>query len=335
MKKEKSIFAYDDEVNKILDLAYAFQKSRVLLTAHELNIFSILGDTSKSAKAISEEIPANKDAVERLLNALVSMDIIDKEGTRYSNTRTSYSLLVRDNPNYMSCLDHINNLSKSWTHLTEAVQEGKPAGRDNNGPRTDKELNQFIAAMHWRATKLAPEIVKNLDLKNIETAIDIGCGSGAIGMEMLKVNPNIDLTLFDFPEVIDITKKHIERKSLTGMVKTLEGDLLDDNIGSGYDLVIISQVLHSYSIWDSLAIMHKVFSAMNYGGTLVVHEFLLDEKRTSPEYNTLFSLNMLLNSGGGNVLTENDLWMLYKESLFSNFRKIDTSFGTALVFGRK
>jgi ubiquinone/menaquinone biosynthesis C-methylase UbiE/predicted transcriptional regulator len=335
MKKETSIFKYDNEINNILEIAYGFQKSRVLLTAHELNIFSILGDISKSAKEVSEEIPANKDAVERLLNALVGMGIIDKERNRYSNTRTGYSLLIRDNPNYMACLDHISNLSKSWSDLTEAVREGKPAGIDGSTIRSEEDLNKFISAMNWRAAKIAPELVKMLNLRNVETVIDIGCGSGALGMEMLKVNPNIELTLFDYPEVMKIANKHVERKSLTGIVKSLEGDLLNDNIGSGYDLVLMSQVLHAYSIWDNLTILNKVFSAMNHGGTLVVHEYILDENRITPEYNALFSLNMLIHTSGGNVMTENDLWMLFKETLFSDFKRVDTNFGTSLLFGKR
>ena len=189
--------------------------------------------------------------------------------------------------------------------------------------------------MNWRASKIAPELVKMIDLQNIETVIDIGCGSGALGMEMLKVNQNIELTLFDYPEVIKITKNHINRKSLSGIVKTLEGDLLNDNIGSGYDLVLLSQVLHAYSIWDNLTILNKVFSAMNHGGTLVVHEYILDEKRTSPDYNALFSLNLLLNTSNGNIMTENDLWMLLTETLFSDFKRVDTEFGTSLIFGKR
>jgi hypothetical protein len=74
---------------------------------------------------------------------------------------------------------------------------------------------------------------------------------------------------------------------------------------------------------------------MNHGGTLVVHEYILDENRITPEYNALFSLNMLIHTSGGNVMTENDLWMLFKETLFSDFKRVDTNFGTSLLFGKR
>ena len=335
MKKEKSIFNYDEGINQILDIAYGFQKSRILLTAMDLGIFDSIADNSKTASEIASDVSANPKSLERLLNALTAIDLLEKKGDKFSNSKASYALLVKGNPNYMSNLSYVDYVWDRWNSLTETVKTGSSSDTINIDKRSEDQIKDFASAIHWRASIQAPDIIRMLSLKNVQSALDLGCGSGVVGMEMLKVNPNIELTLFDSPEVIKIAKSHIDRKNLNGYVKTLEGDLLHDSIGKGYDLVLVSHLLRSYSFNDCLVIIRKVFDAMNMGGTIVIHEVLVNDNKYQPEYAAIQSLQLLVNTLGGDVLSETDVWLMFKESMFSKFRKVDTEFGTSLIFGVK
>lgn len=63
----------------------AFQDSRAILTAIELDVFSAVG-TGANAPAVASRVKADPRATEMLLNALVALKLLDKRGTEFSNT---------------------------------------------------------------------------------------------------------------------------------------------------------------------------------------------------------------------------------------------------------
>ena len=53
-------------------------------------------------------------------------------------------------------------------------------------------------------------------------------------------------------------------------------------LGSGYDLVLLSQILHSHSPEESIELLGKVRTVLNPKGKAVIHEFALAENRAAP-----------------------------------------------------
>jgi hypothetical protein len=85
------------------------------------------------------------------------------------------------------------------------------------------------------------------------------------------------------------------------------GDFHFDDIGSGYDLVLLSQVLHSHNPIENLALMGKVFDALAPRGTIAIHEFALANDLASPVPGALFSVNMLVNTPEGRSYTPREM----------------------------
>lgn len=335
MKKDKTIFKYDELINQVLDQSIAFTKSRVLLTAYELDIFTILGDSSKTADDVAQIVNGDRNGIIRLMNALVALELLEKIGNKYRNNKAAYSLLVKGNPNYMANLKYMTYVWKNWDNLTESVMTGTATASKYVTEFEHQELIDYIAAENWRANLQAPEVIKLSKLQDVERVLDLGCASGAFGMEVLKQKPGINLTLFDYPNVIEITNEYIEKKGLSDKIQTIGGDMFDDDFGRGYDTVILSNVIRSYSLMDSMIILRKVFDSLVKDGKVIIHEFLLEETRDKPEFSALLSLNMLVSSNRGDILTETDTWLILKESMFSNIRREETSFGSFVVIGQK
>jgi ubiquinone/menaquinone biosynthesis C-methylase UbiE len=335
MKREKKLFKYDELIDQVLEQSIAFTKSRVLLTAYDLEIFTVLGDTSKTADEVAQIVNADRNGISRLMNALVSLSLLEKQGERFVNTKPAFSLLVKGNPNYMANLKYMNYIWKQWNDLTEAVKTGKAVNAKSVSEFDSDELADYIAAEHWRASLQAPEIIKHCKLENVERVIDLGCGSGAIGMEILKNHPDTHLTLFDYPNVTELTKEYVEKKGYADKVKIISGDMFTDDYDGSYDVVIISNVLRSYPLIKNLKVMRKVFDSLVRDGRVLIHEFMLNESRDNPEFSTLLSLHMLVASEGGDALSETDAWLLLKESMFSNIEKTETAFGSYLMVGQK
>lgn len=83
-------------------MAMAFQKSRIVLTAYELDIFTMIGEKSHNAESIAEALNLNKNATERLLNALVALKLLDKYNGNYSNSNDSLMFLSKNSPAYLA-----------------------------------------------------------------------------------------------------------------------------------------------------------------------------------------------------------------------------------------
>jgi SAM-dependent methyltransferase len=335
MKAWKPFRRDDETINEILDMIYGFQRSRALLTACELDIFSVLGTSVRTSAEISAELDTNKDATERLMNSLCAMNLLEKNMNRYSNSKLALRFLVKSKPEYMSVMKYHSYLWDQWAQLTETVKNGAPSKVLSIDEMGHKEIDAFISAIHWRSQMLAQDVVKMMDLKNVNSILDLGGGLGDYAIEFVRYKPELDLTVYANENVMPLTIQYLKEEGFADKIKTMTGNYLTDPIGDQYDLIFVSFVLHHNSIWENIEITRKVYDSLKSGGQIVVQDYLVSDDRTRPEFNSLKALEMLVNSERGNVFTESDIWIMLKEAWFKGFRRIDTEFGTSMIFARK
>lgn len=334
MKKINPLVS-DDSVTTILQIASAFEQSKIFLTACELDIFTILGNDEKNATEIAIEAKTDEKATDKLLNALVSMNLLCKSGLKFSNTKGTRRFLVKNRPEYIGNMMYLSHLWNKWEDLTESVKTGKAITFKDISEKPDEWVESYIDSMHWSAALKAPDIVRLINLTEANSVLDLGCGSGVYTIEFLKAKPSLKVTALDFENVIPFTKKHTDRENLTDKVNFISGDAFKTDIGSGYDIVFISSFLIYYSLWENIDLLHKIYKSLNPKGCVVIQETLISDNRVEPESATILSLNMLVNTKSGDVFTETDLWMILREGWLTNIRKIDTQFDSSLMIGYK
>jgi len=110
---------------------------------------------------------------------------------------------------------------------------------------------------------------------------------------------------------------------LAGRVDFAAGDYLVDDLPHGYDAAWLSQILHAESPEGCLVILRKAVSALNPGGALFVHEFLLDDTMDGPLFPALFSLNMLVQTRGGQSYSEGQLRGMLAEAGLADIKRLD------------
>lgn len=335
MGKEPTPFSFDPVAEKFFSTALSYQASVIFLTACELDIFTTIGDDFKTAEEIANDIGVSHRSLSRLLNALVANGFLRKSGLKYLNTKETLEYLVKGSPNYIGNFKPFKTFIRHWLELPDIIRKDQRRKSFTYNDLDSAEIEALLGLMNWRANRQAPEFIKYLDLSKVIRVLDLGCGSGTLGMEILKYNINIDLTLFDYPQIIPFTGKFIERKGFSGFVKTMSGNFLTDEIGSNYDLVIVSNVLRLYSFRDSLRILNKVFDALRTKGKVVIQESLFNGDRTSPLFATMQSLDLLLFTPEGDLYTETEIILLLKEAWFSEIRKHETSYGSTIFIGEK
>jgi len=299
-------------------------------------MFTAIGDSSKTAAEVAVLIKTNERATDRLMDALCGMGLLRKKSGRFSNTPLSGRFLVEGKPDYMAGLMHSVHLWRTWSTLTDAVRAGTTVvQREVVNEQGVNWLNAFIAAMHMRAYKQAPALVKLLDLRGVRRVLDVGGGSGAYSMAFVRTKKGIHATVFDLPNVVPLAIRYIESEKLVERISTVAGDYEVDSLGSGFDLVFLSAIIHSNSVDINRQLVKKAYDALNPNGQLVIQDHIMDEDRTAPLAGALFSLNMLVGTQTGDTFTESEIRSWMDEAGFKNIRRKDNPVTTGLMMGRK
>lgn len=321
--------------NTIREIAASFQKSRILLSGIELDIFSNIDESGTTNSQISNNLHLDEHACERLLNALVSLGILAKQNHLFFNTAESFTFLSKKSSDYLGGLMHSNQLWNTWSNLTQVVKTGKSANPSEINARGEEWLFPFINAMHDRAKKLAPEQVANIDLSGIKSLLDIGGGSGAYSMEFVSKKSGIEATVFDLPNVIPITKKFIAKEGFSDKIKTRTGDYTKDDLPKGFDLVFLSAIIHSNSLETNKDLIKKCFDSLNRNGRIVIQDWVMNNDRTQPASGAIFAINMLVGTEAGDCFTEQEVTEMLKLAGFKNISRIEFETGLSQMVAQK
>lgn len=314
-----------------------FQKSHILLSAFELDIFTVLDKAPKTSAEVAKKIKADARATDRLMNATAALGFLEKKNGKFQNTKETSTYLVKGKHGYMSGLMHTISLWQTWSTLTESVRKGtsvfKRPKTINN--RDTFWLEAFIGAMHYRAAKQAPEIVAKVDMKGVKKVLDVGGGSGAFAMAFAKAGKDVKATVFDLPNVTPITLKYIHEAKMNSKVDTSSGDYNTDPLPKGYDIIFLSAVVHINSYKGNVALIKKCAASLNKGGRIIIQDHVMNEDRTTPPGGAIFALNMLVGTEEGDTYTEKEMREWFEKAGMKFEKRIETFMGNALVIGRK
>ncbi len=320
---------------EIRTLANSFQQSRILLSAIELGLFTVLDKHMMHSKDVAQKINADERATDRLMNALAALGFLRKVHGKFYNTESASQYLVKGKPEFMGGLFHSIGLWTTWSSLTESVKAGTSTAERKPSSGGIDWLESFIAAMHYRGVKEAKLTAMLIDFSNVNRMIDVGGGSGAFAMEFIKKKMNINAVVFDLPEVIPITNRYVAEEKMTEKISFLSGNYLSDDFGTGYDLIFLSAIVHINSLEENNLLIKKCYDALNSGGQIVIKDWVMNEDRTEPAGGAYFALNMLVGTERGDTYTETEMKNWFTSAGIKKIERKDTSFGSSLMIGYK
>jgi (2Fe-2S) ferredoxin/2-polyprenyl-3-methyl-5-hydroxy-6-metoxy-1,4-benzoquinol methylase len=312
-----------------------FQESRILLTAVELDLFTAVGSGAR-ADEVSARTGSDPRATEMLLNALVAMGWLTKEGTIFRNSPSSARYFVADSADdSRAATMHLVHLWRTWSTLTDCVHAGTCVFRQEAVDRGEDWTRAFIAAMHRNARARAPLVVKAVGTEGVTRMLDVGGGSGAYSIAFARAKENLQVDLLDLAKVIPIAQGHIESAGLAGRIRTRLGDLRADKFAEGYDLVFVSAICHMLSADENKDLSKRCFAALLPKGRVVIQDFILEPDRTAPKSAALFALNMLVGTQAGSTYTEAEYSTWLIEAGFQDVRHVRLTGPSGLIVGTR
>ena len=292
---------------ELLEISGFFWKTCTLHTAVKLDLFTVIGDESLTAGETAQKIDGAVNGVERLLNALVAMELLDKTDDKFSNTPSGQELLDKASPKYLGhIIMHHHHLLESWSELDQAVKSGKPQ-RTRSSYSKEEWRESFLMGMFNMAMGMAPHIVPAIDVSNRQHLLDLGGGPGTYAIQYCLANDGLKATVYDLPTTRPFAEKTIQRFKLADRINFMDGNYLEDPVEGVYDVAWLSHILHGEGPDDCRMIIEKAVAALEPGGMIIIHDFILNNSMDGPLFPALFSLNMLLGTESGQSYSEEQI----------------------------
>jgi SAM-dependent methyltransferase len=288
---------------EIMRASGAYWASFALHSGVALGIFTVLDNKYLTAAALAEKLGYDPRGARALLTALTAMKLLEKKGESHTASPAARQYLSSESPDYIGhIILHHSHLVPAWSRLAESVRGGAPM-RDTcfNDP---EEREHFLLGMFNVACQQAERIADVLDFSRCGTLLDLGGGPGTYAVRFCLKNPRLKAVIYDLPTTRPVAEKILARFDLAGRIAFTAGDFMVDPIKGSYDLVWISQVLHSMDNEDAVRLLTKAAGVLAPSGRVFVQEFLLDDALDGPEHPALFGCNMLVGTERGKVYSE-------------------------------
>jgi len=275
------------DFNELNNLYFGTVTSRLMMTAIKMKVFDHLG-SPESARNVAEALDSHYGNTELMLDALCACGLVEKKSGRYSNRKLAHAFLVCGKPAYLGeWLEQADEAMRPFLEKMEdriRIGPGEVAKAEDMNSETYCErytASHAASSLAGIARQFAVQIEKLPAFSSCRTMLDLGGGPGINAMAVAETNPNLQATVFDRPEIARMARCYIETYGFADRVRAVGGDYLNDPLGTGYDMIMITDSLY-YDDQKIDRVLEKCGACLRPGGMLVgIHAVLTDE-RTRP-----------------------------------------------------
>jgi cyclopropane fatty-acyl-phospholipid synthase-like methyltransferase len=177
---------------------------------------------------------------------------------------------------------------------------------------------------------IAPRLLDKLPLKHSRSLLDLGGGLGAFSIAFCRRYSDLQATLVEHPRVAPLARRAVAEAGLAKRIRVVGMNFARQNLPSGFDTVLVSNVLHSQSVAENRALLGKIRRCLNSAGYLIVRDVFMNAERTAPAWATLFSVALLLHTPYGRCYALDEMLDWLRRAGFSRirgpFRSSDVAF---------
>ena len=321
-----------NDPSRIMEVGFGFWGSRVLLTAVELEVFTILGDKAMTGGELGKTIGLHPRGIWDFLDTLVALGFLDRDGNgragKYRNTAETAIFLDKSKPSYIGGILEMASarLFRYWADLGVALKTGKPQNEIKHSQKPMFEelyrdlprLEQFMGAMRGISMGNFSALAEKVDFSSYKTLCDVGGATGLLSTLVAEKYPHLQCISFDLPPVEPIAKKYIEKAGLTGRVKTASGDFFKNPLPKA-DVITMGLILHDWNLENKMHLIRAAYHALPENGALIAIENIIDDDRRKNAFGMMMSLNMLIEFGDAFDFTGADFNGWCKEVGFRRF----------------
>ena len=267
----------------------AFQASRLMVK------FGILDRLNRAAEGqtleeIAQEAKLSRYAAQVLLEASLSIGTVLCENGRYRISKAGW-FLIKD-PMSPINMDFVHDVCyQAAFDLEAALLEGRPAGLKvfGNWPTVyeglsslpPRALEKWLAFDHFYSDHSFPATLEIVFSQPVRRLLDVGGNTGRWALQCVAYNPEVQVTIMDLPQQIQLMKEHTARLTGADRIHGHPANLLDPAapFPEGFDAIWMSQFLDCFTEQQVTSILSRAAKSMGENSTLYILEPLWDRQK--------------------------------------------------------
>jgi len=292
----------------LFDLCAGFVYSQILFACVRLKLFQLLSEGPLTADDIAARLAVPLDSTERLLEAAVSLRLVEKRPSGrfglgslgaalmgnpavgamvehhsllYTDLRDPVALLRGERPH--------TALSSYWAYsASDKPMDGAP----------DSRSADYTTLMSNSQPLVSDEILDAYPLNKHRCLLDVGGGDGSFLIEAAKRYAHLQLVLFDLPPVAQRAEQRFAALGLKGRARIHPGDFLAEPLPEGPDVVSLVRVVHDHDDDAAMVLLRATHRALPAKGVLLLAEPMMGTPGAEPVADAYFGFYLLAMGRG-------------------------------------
>jgi ubiquinone/menaquinone biosynthesis C-methylase UbiE len=310
--------------DEIFDTLFAYQRTAALKAAIDLDLFTAIDNGAHDVAALAAQTGASERGVRILSDYLVTVDMLAKTDGRYELSPSAAAFLSKKSRMYMGTVAQfltLPELKRNFDDLTGTVKRGGVLSSGNTVSEENPVWVEFARAMVPMAMANAHAMADVIDIPSGGArALDIAAGHGMYGIVLAQRHPAMHVTAVDWAPVLAVAREHATGAGVDSRYDTRAGDAFTTPFGDGYDLVLITNFLHHFTVDQNTAFLRKVAAALKPSGQVAIVEFVPNADRVTPPMAARFALTMLAGTPEGDAYTLAEHTSMLEASGFGGVR---------------
>jgi 2-polyprenyl-3-methyl-5-hydroxy-6-metoxy-1,4-benzoquinol methylase len=327
---------------RIMQMSWGYAAPLMMEVGVRHGIFDRLDSGPKTADEVAALAGVSPRATRIIMNGLAAIQLLTKDPQgRFGLAPDAAAFLVSTKPGFLGGLARHTSTRTlpTWMKLSQVLETGKPAeGGLNQEDLGSTFFQSFVADLFplgYRPAQILADALKLPAADKPVRVLDLGAGSGVWSIAMAQKSPQVTVTAMDWPAVLEVARSMAGRFGVAERFSFKAGNIVTDDYGSGYNIVMLGQILHMFGEQHARALVKKAFQALAPGGTIAIADILVDDARTSPPLGLIFAVNMLVNTEEGDTYSFNEMAAWLRDAGFEDVRAVETQTPSPIIVANR
>jgi SAM-dependent methyltransferase len=279
--------------------------SAALLAALQLEVFTALAIAPLEIEQLAAALGVPARRLAPLLDVLVVLGFLRREGAAFANEADADYYLVRDKPTYFGGVHELYaDIYPAVLRTADSIRADRPLAEHDFATMSDDALTAFYRGLHGMGVMQGRLLATRFDFARATRLIDVGGGSGPIAIGACLTAPALRASVVELERVAPIARRFIAEAGLSGRIDAIAGDITQQPAGAGFDIAILRSLIQVLGESQAAAALINTARSLRPGGEIYILGYVLDDDRTAPREAALFEIAFLNMYWEGRSYTE-------------------------------